>query len=532
MEALMSGIINIFGSDKPLEADSTGDTDYGTEGADTMWGGDYAFVDLYGGGGNDVYIMPRGSDGNTIHDSSGIDLIRIDLDVGDSYSIPVDIENLEVSHLWEGYLFVNWDRTDGEVEPGMEAMSGVTIHGNALGNAIHGRDLKDVLNGNGGNDYLSGGLGADTLNGGTGDDDLDGGKGRDVLDGGSENDTLSGGEDADLLKGGSGDDVLSGGTGADTMIGGTGHDSYVVDSLDDRIIENLGEGIDTVVVKVDNFDLGTISTVENMVVHSATAFGSELANRIEIANQSYIDARGGFDVVVGGYGNDTELGGDGNDTLLGNSGQDSLNGGLGHDSLNGGLSSDWLDGGVGNDILDGDAEHDIISGGAGLDTLIGGLGNDLLTGGNQADRLEGGAGRDTLVGGQDADLLYGGANQDIFRFTSASDSTTTLRDTVFDFQASKLLYGLDGSVTRQINDRLDLTQIDANTTMAGNQAFTWTGTGNVFKSAGDLWASVSSVATTVYGDTNGDGIADFEVYLVGVTGAVGSTGLTSFDVIL
>ncbi|MBK9308278.1 MAG: hypothetical protein IPM58_14635 [Nitrospira sp.] len=48
------------------------------------------------------------------------------------------------------------------------------------------------------------------------------------------------------LVGGRANNVLDGGLGADTMSGGVGDDIYIVDDVNDRVIEQTDEGIDMV----------------------------------------------------------------------------------------------------------------------------------------------------------------------------------------------------------------------------------------------------------------------------------------------
>ncbi|MBS7535799.1 M10 family metallopeptidase C-terminal domain-containing protein, partial [Ancylobacter sonchi] len=79
--------------------------------------------------------------------------------------------------------------------------------------------------------------------------------------GGSGNDTLSGNVAAN---------VLNGGGGADTMSGLAGDDSYVVDNLDDVVVEAAGEGTDLVYVRVSGYVLS--ANVEN--ARSEEGFGN------------------------------------------------------------------------------------------------------------------------------------------------------------------------------------------------------------------------------------------------------------------
>ena len=66
------------------------------------------------------------------------------------------------------------------------------------------------------------------------------------LSGNGGADTLNGAAGNDLLDGGNGNDTLNGGAGNDTMTGGLGNDTFIVDSAARQVIENPGEGTDTI----------------------------------------------------------------------------------------------------------------------------------------------------------------------------------------------------------------------------------------------------------------------------------------------
>lgn len=148
-------------------------------------------------------------------------------------------------------------------------------------------------------------------------------------------------------------------------------------------------------------------------------------------------------------GNDTVYAGSGNDTVFSGAGNDTLYGGSGDDKLYGGDDNDVLNGGSGADQLFGDA---------GIDLLNGGTGNDILNGGAGRDSLNGGADNDTLIGGAGADTLKGGYNADTFKFVDATDLGFGHTDVIKDFSRTEL-------------DKIDLSGIDANDTLKGNQAF-------------------------------------------------------------
>jgi serralysin len=210
----------------------------------------------------------------------------------------------------------------------------------------------------------------------------------------------------------------------------------------------------------------------------------------------------GHDVVFGGLGDDFIDGGAGNDRLSGDSGNDTMYGGAGNDNMSGGIGNDAMFGGDGNDTMDGGSGRDSMRGGNGADLMKGGAGNDLIRGEAGDDKLSGGDGNDHLAGGEGRDSLSGGAGADQFIFRTIADSDAGNPDFIVDFNAAE-------------GDVVVLTEIDADVTTDGDQAFTYMEdafTGH----AGELIAVViRDGQTLVQGDVDGDGVADFGFLMEG-----------------
>jgi Ca2+-binding RTX toxin-like protein len=117
--------------------------------------------------------------------------------------------------------------------------------------------------------------------------------------------------------------------------------------------------------------------------------------------------------------------------------------------------------------------------------------------------LQGWAGNDVLNGARGRDILTGGAGADRFVYAGVVHSPAGAgADRITDFSHAQ-------------GDRIDLAAIDANTAVAGDQAFHFIGTGLYTHHAGELRFAQSNGVTTIAGDVNGDGVSDIHIALTG-----------------
>ena len=118
---------------------------------------------------------------------------------------------------------------------------------------------------------------------------------------------LTGGAAAGLtIIGGTGNDTLDDGGAAAILQGGLGDDIYIVRAAGTTVVENAGEGTDTVRAHAESYTLGTnLENLHGMLATGQTLTGNSASN-----------------VIQGGAGNDVLASGGGNDTLHGNDGDD------------------------------------------------------------------------------------------------------------------------------------------------------------------------------------------------------------------
>ena len=490
---------------------------------------------LTGGTGSDTYVIDQ-ADTVVENANEGIDTIQ----AGFSYTLGPNLENLTLT--------------------GAAAIDGT---GNDVDNIITGNGANNVLSGGGGNDTLSGGGGNDTLLGGLGSDSLDGGAGADSLTGGADNDmywvddpgdsitelagegsdtvessvtytlganleylellgsgningtgnsldnamsgnigdnVLSGDAGNDYLWGDAGNDTLLGGTGTDTMEGSTGDDTYEVDSSSDVVIEQVGEGVDTILApvtrtldaNVENLTLTGTNPINGMGNSLANVLrGNSAANALSggQGNDSYYVSTGDTVTESSGQGTDTvfadvswtlgsnvenlTLLGTGNINATGNTLANVLTGNSGNNTLSGGTGADSMIGGAGDDTYVVDNAGDTVTEGAGGGTdlvqasvtytlaaevenltltgtsALNGTGNALnntLTGNTGNNTLTGLAGNDFLDGGSGSDTMVGGTGDDTYVVAQTGDVVTENANEGTDTVQASITYTLGNNV--------------------------------------------------------------------------------------
>ncbi len=450
-----------------LNTGTTGPTQTGTAGADTLTGGTPddilmggAGADLLSGqGGADILVDGPGAD--TMTGGAGADLfvltadgvtdritdfdLRFDrLDLSD-FVLLYDVAQLMIRPTATGALLFYGAETVEVISAGFTTLF-ATDFTNANTLNLPRSPVQLILNGR----IEAGTAGADSLTGTVFSDRLSGLGGDDTLWGGVGDDTLTGGAGADLMQGGPGSDIADYGT------------AYVGVTAD---LANVAAGTGDAAGDV-------FTGIEGL---SGSAFDDDLRGD---AYANILAGAEGDDRLEGRAGDDALDGGDGDDTLLGGAGADSLTGGAGWDvadyadatagvtadlgapSANAGFAAgdvfsgiEGLRGSAFADRLTGDAGANLLSGGAGNDTIAGGAGDDTLAGGSGADRFDGGAGIDLVsyseaVSGIIADLLApargtGIAAGDVFVSVEGIEGTVWGDDLRGD-ALSNTLSGLDG----------------------------------------------------------------------------------------
>jgi serralysin len=127
-----------------------------------------------------------------------------------------------------------------------------------------------------------------------------------------------------------------------------------------------------------------------------------------------------------------------------------------------------------------------------IENAVGGSARDYLFGNDVANILSGNGGNDVLDGHLGNDTYSGGAGADEFRVSQIG-----YNDKITDFTSGV--------------DKIRLSEIDANSAVAGNQAFTFIGNAAFSGSAGQLRTYSQGGENYLAGDVNGDGLADFTI---------------------
>lgn len=313
-------------------------------------------------------------------------------------------------------------------EPGIQTQTDDL--GNVIGTDVAKPGREDVLYDGFGNDLISGLAGDDRIVAWRGGNDrLLGGDGSDILDGGDGDDELHAGAGSDLEAAlALGEGQSGSGRRGDLLSGAGGEDRLVGDAGNDILAGGtgndvlLGMGGDDII----EGDATVLSAAGGWQVQRSVVEQDGVALYVREYNFSMASA----DHVEEG-GNDRIHAGSGHDWVLAGGGDDLVDGGAGDDVVFGGAGDDVILGQDGSDVISGDSLHPNLDAALhGRDFLYGGAGDDEIWGGGGADILDGGDGSDVLVGdGDDVpiefqgdDYLAGGYGDDTIYGNGGNDT--------------------------------------------------------------------------------------------------------------
>lgn len=301
-------------------------------------------------------------------------------------------------------------------------------------------------------------------------DPLEGFSGNDTIYGYRGDDDLFGYAGNDELYGGSGDDDLWGGSGINNLWGGSGDDYFVMGARSSKVLS-------------DNY-IGDFQFDEDTI--DLRAWGVSDFSQIAALLKNTSDGNAYLNATYGGRNNVVEIGEVSAGQLQ---------------------SSDFVYSNAGARDIAGTKYADTLFGSRSADLIEGGSGSDVLLGGKGNDRIYGDAGNDRIFGGTGQDVMSGNSGRDVFVFASASETSSSARDRITDFD-----YDFD---------KIDVSRIDAVSKSSGNQEFDWIGRDG-FEAAGELRYYYSGSKTIVAGNTDSDSSSEFQIALDGRIQLAGS----------
>lgn len=305
--------------DDALVAGGHNNTIIGGAGNDSIWGGQGNSTIDGGAGNNVIYldgwsnVLTLGDGNNLIQDLDGQGTITAGNGnntvalLGWSNNLTLGNGNNHVMVAWGGNTTIVAANGDNVIE--LSGWSNLVTTGNGVDNIWAGMGMSTISSGGGIDHVWLGGSGASQVNLGAGDDV-----------------------------------VYTGGAFADTLIGGQGNDQFVLVNDSTIIIENPGEGIDTVWVNFSGHRLGANIEFGRIYGNDGIALtGNGLDNSlVAFGTGSMLDGQDGHDGMWGTTNADIFRGGAGNDAIYSFGGMDRFiydTNAWGHDGI-----ADWVAG--------------------------------------------------------------------------------------------------------------------------------------------------------------------------------------------